>query len=391
MKRIVYSIIFVLTTVVVYGQGAKVNTAYANYNHAADELRDNNLEKAIESLKEAASNIDPAILDAKTSVKSKTWRYRGNIYSMIAGIETMRVQYPDATQIAMDSYKKAMELDPKGSYKDEVMKSLAILHDAEFINGNEFFGEQKFAEAIANYDNSIAIYDIMGLVDSVACFNGGLAADNGKFLDKAIENYLTSARMNYQGPYCYNRVITLYKDQEKYSEALEISKEARLAYPDDGDLLTAQLNVYLSAEMFEEAELEMEVAADEAPDDPSMWFALGVVKDNLSKMDEAEAAYLRSLEVDPLYFNSNMNLAILYFTKASKMIEKANEIPAKEVDKYNIAKKEALKELEKAVPYFEAAYDIRPNRDILMDLKEAYVQLGDTDNYNRVKAILDSE
>ncbi len=31
-------------------------------------------------------------------------------------------------------------------------------------------------------------------------------------------------------------------------------------------------------------------AAKEKPEDPSMWFALGVVKDNLKKVDEAEAA-----------------------------------------------------------------------------------------------------
>lgn len=391
MKRILYTTIFLLSSLMVFGQGAKVNTAYANFTHATDELRNNNLEKAIESLNEAVENIEPAVLDPKTSVKSKTWRYRGNIYSMIAGIETMREAYPDAVILAMESYDKALELDTKGSYSKEVMAALVSLHDVEFIQGNTLFGEEKYEEAIKSYDNSIAIFEVMGLVDSVSYFNGALAADNGKIYDKAIENYTFNAQNGYQAIYCYNRAVTLLKDQGKYMEALELAKEGRLAFPDDNDLLTTQLNVYLAADMYEEAELEMEVAANEEPDDPTLWFALGVVKDNLGKIDEAEAGYLRSLEVDPLYFNSNMNLAILYFQKASKMIEVANEIPAKEIDKYNLAKDEALVELAKAVPYFEAAYEIRPNRNILMDLKEAYVQLGDTDNYNRVKAILDSE
>jgi len=391
MKRVLYTTIFLLSSLVVFGQGAKVNTAYANYTHATDELRNNNLEKAAESLTEAVQNIEPAILDPKTSVKSKTWRYRGNIYAMIAGIETMRSQYPDAVTIALESYAEALELDKKGSYEKEVMASLVSLHDNEFLQGNTLFQEEKFSEAIQSYDNSIAIYEVMGLVDSVAYFNGGLAADNGQFYDKAIENYVFDARIGYQAIYCYNRSITLLKDQEKYMEALELAKEARTAFPENNDLLTTQLNVYLAADMYEEAELEMEVAAEEEPNDPTLWFALGVVKDNLGKVDEAEAAYLRSLEVDELYFNSNMNLAILYFSKASKMIEVANEIPAKEVDKYNEAKKQALEVLAMAVPYFEAAYEIRPNRNILMDLKEAYVQLGDTEDYNRVKALLDAE
>ena len=96
MKRVLYTTIFLLSSMMVFGQGAKVNTAYANYNHATDELRNNELGKAAESLNEAVQNIEPAILDPKTSVKSKTWRYRGNIYSMIAGIESMREQYPNA-------------------------------------------------------------------------------------------------------------------------------------------------------------------------------------------------------------------------------------------------------------------------------------------------------
>lgn len=391
MKKIIFSAILLLGTVMVYGQSSKVTSAYNSYNSAAEELRNQNLEGAVKDLTEAVGYIEPAILNAKTSIKAKTWKYRGNIYAMIAGISLMNETHPDAVQLAMDSYKKALELDTKGHYTDEVRQQLFILHDTEFNNGNTLFTEQKYAEAIASYDNSIAIFKIVDVTDSVAYFNGGLAADNGKFYDKAIEFYTASAEISYQDIYCYNRVITLLKDKEMYMEALELSKVAREKHPTDKDLLTTQLNVYLAADMFEEAEKEMEVAAAEKPNDPTMWFALGVVKDNLGKVDEAEAAYLKSLEVDENYFNSNMNLAILYFSKASTMIEEANDIPAKEVDKYNVAKKAALVELEKAVPYFEAAYAIRPSRDILMDLKEAYVQLGDTDNYNKVKAILDSE
>ena len=234
---------------------------------------------------------------------------------------------------------------------------MSLLHDTEFNAGNEAFGNQEFSKAIDHYKNSISIFDAIGLVDSVAYYNGALAADNGGLTDAAVENYLACARMNYQEVYCFNRVIILLKDQEKY----------------------------------EEAETKMEKAAQDKPDDPVMWFALGVVKDNLGKVEDAEAAYKESLDRNPDYFNSNMNLAILYFSKASKMIEAANEIPAKEVDKYNAAVKDAKGVLEQAVPYFEKAYEERPDRAILMDLKEAYGQLGDTENYKRVKALLDSE
>jgi len=391
MRKLLFSTILLLCAGIVYGQGAKVNTAYANFTNATAELSKNNLEDAVANLKEAAEAIDIAITNEKTMAKAKTWRYRGNIYAMIAGIETMNADYPNAINIATESYAKSNELDTKKSYEKEVNIALMGLHDTEFNSGNIAFGEEKFEEAIHHYDNSKDIFEALNLVDSVAYFNAGLAADNGKLTEAALENYLAAARMDYQGPYCYNRSVVLLKDQEKYDEALEISKEGRAKYPEDKELITAQLNVYLAADMFEEAEKEMEDAAADKPEDPSMWFALAVVKDNLDKPEEAEKAYLSSLEADPDYFNSNMNLAILYFSKASKMIEVANEIPAKEIDRYNNAIGEAKEVLKNAVPYFEKAYEIKPDRNILIDLKEAYGQLGDTENYKRVKDLLDSE
>ena len=391
MKRILFTTSLFLFALIVYGQGSKVNTAYANYNHATQDLANNELDKAIESLKEAAANIEAATTHEKTKGNTKTWRYRGNIYSIIAGIESMNTEYPDAVLIAMESYLKANELDAKGRYKDEVNQSLKGLHDAEFNNGNNAFGDEKFAEAISHYRKSIDIFEALELVDSVAYYNGALAADNGDLIDDAVEFYLGSARIDYQAKYCYNRAIVHLKNQEKYEEAIIVAKEAREIYPEDKDLIISQLNVYLVADMYIEAEKDMENAAAEKPEDPTMWFALGVVKDNLNKSDEAESAYLTSLEKDPEYFNSNMNLAILYFSRASKMIEEANEIPAKEFDKYNAAVELAKKELSKAIPYFEKAYEINPNKDILMDLKEAYGQLGDTENYKRVKEIIESD
>jgi len=121
-----------------------------------------------------------------------------------------------------------------------------------------------------------------------------------------------------------------------------------------------------------------------------MWFALGVVKENLDKKDEAVAAYVKSLEVDPDFYNSNMNLAILYFSKASDMINAANEIPVNEIDKYEAAKADAMEQLKLAVPYFEKSYTLKPeNKNVLLDLKEAYGQLNDTENYNRVKELIE--
>ena len=69
MKNLL-TIIGTTATLGLAAQNANVVSAY-NY------MKDGNLPKAVEY-------IEPAILDAKTSVVEKTWRYRGDIYRAIA-------------------------------------------------------------------------------------------------------------------------------------------------------------------------------------------------------------------------------------------------------------------------------------------------------------------
>jgi len=391
MKKSIILIFALFTFTLVNAQGSKVNTAYAEYTHAVEYLASSDIEKAVKSLSEAATNIDLATTHEKTMNKSKTWRYRGMIYTLIAGIESMQSDYPDAIPKATVSFSKAKELDTKGQYEEEIKKSVMDLYNTSLQEGVAAYQKQEYEKSMNHFILNQDVLAVLGLIDSLGIYNAGLSADLAGFTDIAIESYKRSAALGYEGEYCYTKTIALLQNQKKYDEAIALAKEARNAYPDSQQIITAQLNVFLGAEMFEEAEIELDQAAQDNPDDPSMWFAIGVVKDNLNKKDEAIEAYKTSLEVDPDYYNSTMNLAILYFQIASKKMTAANEIDVREIEKYNIAKEDALQELKLAIPYFEKAYALKPeNVNILLDLKEAYGQVNDKENYNRIKALIDS-
>jgi len=391
MKKLSLIILMLLFIVVGNAQSSKVNSAYASYTHATSDLQSGDMDAAIKSLSEAAEYIEPAITDEKTSMKSKTWRYRGNIYGMIAGIETMNTDFPDATDKAIASYRKALELDTKGSYKDEITQSIVGMYNAGLTEGIEAYSAQDYEKAIRFFQTNIELYDVIGIVDTMGIYNSAISADLGGNADMATEYFLKCTEMNYEAEYSYNKAIVLLGEQEKYDKALEVSKVAREKFPQNQGIIIAQLNVYLKADKYEEAERDLEKAANESPNDANMWFALGVVKENLEKSDEAAAAYEKSLAIDPEFYNSNMNLAILYFSRASDMINAANDIPVNEIEKYENAKAEAMVELKKAIPYFEKSNELRPgNKNVLLDLKEAYGQLNDTENYNRIKSMLES-
>ncbi len=83
---------------------------------------------------EAKNAINQASVDAKTSTWPKTWFYRGNIYLAIYGDTTFRKNNPSALTEAITSYKKAMEINPKNEFKDQI---LAGIQEAALNSFNE--------------------------------------------------------------------------------------------------------------------------------------------------------------------------------------------------------------------------------------------------------------
>src|SRR5687768_5668297 len=69
-------------------------------------------------LDDAKTQIENAINNDKQKTKAKTWFYRGEIYRGIASDPTGVYSKLDsnAVQVALDSYKKAQELEPGSTF-----------------------------------------------------------------------------------------------------------------------------------------------------------------------------------------------------------------------------------------------------------------------------------
>jgi hypothetical protein len=142
MKHSMKAMILVAALSVAYVAQAQNSNVVSAYNY----LGDGNYAKAIEY-------IEPATTNESTSGKEKTWRYRGNIYAAIAmgKDEALKTQFPNATQIAIESYIKANELDTKGNYREENDRALKNLQITVLNNGNDAFNNKQYDQAIAYY------------------------------------------------------------------------------------------------------------------------------------------------------------------------------------------------------------------------------------------------
>jgi tetratricopeptide (TPR) repeat protein len=113
---------------------------------------------------------------------------------------------------------------------------------------------------------------------------------------------------------------------------------------------------------------------------PTIFFAVGTIYDQLGNIDLAIDAYEKALELSPDYFEANYNLGALYVNMAADILDKANDLPLDAVKEYDIQKGKADEMLHKSIPYLEKSLDLMPEDvNTMVSLKEIYTRLGMTD------------
>lgn len=359
-----------------FAQRVNVTTAY-------NEMRS-------EDFAEARTYIDKAIEDERTKVEEKTWRYRGMIYSGLATSEDPGMDRVDAIRESIRSFEKAMELDKKNRWQKENRQGLAVAQSTAMNMGIEAYNEEDYDLAKEFFMEGEKGAEGLGVIDTLAIYNAGLAAEQAEDHETALAQYRKAIDLGYLGPKMYVYAANVYQKMEDQDGYLQIVQEGRSAYPDDADLIVYELNYYLRNEKFAEAKENLELSLEHEPDNKQLHYAMGVVNDNLGNYDEAVASYEKAIEIDPEYFDALYNLGIAYFNKAVEMNKEANEI--QDNDEYAAAKEKIMEVFRQAIPYLEEARSLNPqDRNTVAALAQTYASIGETDKYEEMKKILDGE
>ncbi len=371
MKKILY-IAFILASTGAIAQNSKVVSAYNSMN-------DKEFGKAAELINAAAEN-------EKTMDDAKTWLYRGQIYQSIAQSEKdFNIDKKTAVGEAMKSYKKAKELDSKERWSDQI-KLGSIQSQALAVNaGIAAYNSKDYASARDLFLMGENGAKDMGDFDTLAVYNGGLAAEQAGDYDTAIAQYQKAADAGYMGAKMYLYMANLYTKQDMPEKYLAVIQEGRKTYPDDADLIVYELNYYLKNNKYKEAENNLKLAIEKEPDNKQLHFSLGVVYDNLKEYDKAIISYEKAIAIDSVYFDPIFNLGALYFNKGVEMNNASNDI--KDNKEYNAAREEAKKVFRQAQPYLEKAHRLDPkDLSAITSLKQLYVLLGEYEKSKAMKA-----
>src|SRR4030042_2335384 len=271
----------------------------------------NTLEKKLEK-----SNI--AIEDEKAKIKAKTWSDRGELFQDIADVninplfirmgmgadeaklylkepgeikteevngvarqiyvyERMELYFennalvgwketktihPDPLSMAIEAYKKALDLDVKGSLDKKILANFERLKKQLENSAILAFTFGDYAKALAAFEHimdcsTARVYN--NLIDTVIIYNAGLAAKNAGDHQKAADYFTRSAEIGYGGSDTYYLLKNEYLVLGDSAKALQILEEGFNLYPDTFLLLIEIVNYHLAAGNSEEGLKYMEL------------------------------------------------------------------------------------------------------------------------------------
>jgi tetratricopeptide (TPR) repeat protein len=388
-KTILLLAVFITAVAGSYAQKGKVSSA--------STLKDSGkLDKALEAINQA---IDPNNDKAAKSIPwPRTWEVRGEIYHAIykSKDENIKKLADDPLQTALDSYKKAIELDTKGSGNNGVKINLTLLVNdftdqaVKAFNDNDYNLALKSFEDILEIQNLPLMQEDPPTVDTVIIFNAGLAAYNAENYDKAIKYYKEAAKYDYNGSRTYELISACYTNQNDTVNALATLQEGFEKYPESSSILVQMINIYMSSNKTDDAMKYLDLAIEQDPENASFYFAQGALNDKLGNTDKAIEAYEKAIELKPDYFDAYYNLGAIYYNKGVKQLDVANAVPTNKPDLYEAEKNKADEEFKKAIPYMEKASEINTEDTYALEsLKQLYYRLKMMDKFDEVNKKLE--
>jgi tetratricopeptide (TPR) repeat protein len=400
--RILMTGLLGLVATTTFAQKGELNNAQSEYDKY-ETSRGNKLTAAIAatSIANAKTSIDKAALNEKTSVMPQTFALKGAIYSSLAVQDSVPATSAPLFATAEEAIKKAKELDTKGENKKLIDHANVNLAQYQLTKGVRDYQNKDFKNAYKSFD----YYRNVLPEDTNAIYYTGLAAANANMYPEAITNYNKLLTTNYSGKQrIYTDLSSIYLLNKDTVGALKSVSEGVAKYPTNADFRKREVEIYLQTGRQKEVIDKINAAIANDPKNKSLYYYAGLTysqaaesaaKDVTKTKDAAAKAaaqkskeenftkaadmYKKALEIDPNYFEANLNLGYVLLNPAIDMYNAANKLPASQQKAYDVAVAKAGAQFDLAKPYLQKAVELNPKSyDALNNLKTYYLGKKDT-------------
>lgn len=385
MKRIAFLLVMALAVTAAFGQKNVRQTA-SNY------LKERKLDKALEA-------INQCINDPTTSAEAKTWVLRGNIYFEISNAtdEKFKSLDPDPITKGLESFTKAIELDPKKEYYEEIVAKLNWQRNNYFNAAVDAYNKQNYQDAMKFFAAGADVIGIAQVSDTASLLNAAYCAAIARDSKSSIKYYEELLKGGYKSVNLYVQLSDLYRQDSLKEQALQMIQDGLQLYPGDLRLFLAETNIYLTFNETDKALANLTAAVEKDKTNPSVFFALGTIYDRIANdpntseanrpemFNKAISTYQEAINLKADYFEPYYNIGALYVNKASAINDEANKLPLDQTDKFDLMKKEADNLLDLATPFLEKASELQPgDLNTLYSLKQIYARSGKNDKLKEI-------
>ncbi len=319
---------------------------------------------------------------------AKAYYLKALIYFAIdtTSVQSFKSLAPNARSDAKAAFDKAHETDKSAATFINDANGVLPLTDDQ-IRGQ--LAQAYLDRAVKAYQNDKdykkAFDDIETVVffmpnDTTQLMNAGVyfgpAADD---YDKAltyIDRYYKAGGKHQDA---YIQEISIYYDKKKdYAKTLDVISRARKAFPKNTEFVKYELNIYLTDKKYDKARSTVKEILRDNPEDKESFYLLGQLNAELGNLDSARLAYKKATDLDPNYFEAQLDLAKIYLADALKIKAERDKLgisPA-DIQKRKVLFDQLQKQYTIALPYWERALQIRGDDEaVLYTLDEIYTSL----------------
>lgn len=403
-----------LVSATAFAQKGELNTAkeeYEKYSGLRGQAAMATM--ANKSLSTAKESIDKAAANEKTATMPLTYAVKGSIYSALALQDTVAATSLPLFNTAEEALKKAKEVDTKGDNAKMINDAYLNLAQYQLTKGVKEYSAGKYDQAYKSFD----FYRTVAPEDTNAIYYTGLAAANAKNYPAAITNYTKLLTTNFsKNQTTYLDLSSLYLASKDTTNALKTVTDGVAKYPANSELRKREIEISLQTGKEKEVVDKIQAALANDPKNKTLYYYAGLTysqagdgyanaaktaKDPATKTklqaSKAEAygkageMYKKALEIDPNYFEANLNLGYIILNPAIDSYNAANKLPANKQKEYDAAIAKAKAQFDLAKPYLLKAVELQPKSlDALQNLRTYYQGVRDDANAAKIKAQIDA-
>ena len=400
MKKLILSLVLVISVTAVFAQKANVSKAR---NKTLMEVPD---------FAGAREAILPALQDSTTKDLAETWYVAGNIgykesdalyQKGLLGMDFDADVKGKAILESYDYFLKAYELDQLPNAKGKVQPKYTKLIKNNFKDyyktqqhlvayGAYLFEKKDYEGVLKAFGTYLEIPKLPLLNNEIAIdsnyykiqyFTGMAASEAGKH-DKAIALYNELKSQNYQLVNVYQLLNQEYLTVKDTVSSTKLLKEGFEKFPSEAWFLQSLINSFIFSGKSSEALVYLNTAIEKEPKSAQYQYVKGNLEEALNNFDSSKAAFEKAVELDPKMADAYAGIGRLYYNKAVKVLEVA-ESTIKDNKLLNVEKKKAEGLFKESIPFFKKAAEVKPEElEYKKTLKSLYYRLQMDNDYNAI-------